>query len=59
MWAYLLWGQADERRLVNMQAVIADTQRGIEQVQRKIDALLSVDTDSRALVRLHSSCRGS
>lgn len=33
-----------------MQAVIADTQRGIDDVQRKIDVLLSRDADARALV---------
>jgi len=38
-------------RLVNMQAVIADTQRGIAEVQAKIDKLLRRDIDGRALVR--------
>jgi hypothetical protein len=37
-------------RLVNMQAVIADTQRGIAEVQAKIDKLLRRDIDGRALV---------
>jgi hypothetical protein len=41
-------------RLVNMQAVIADTQRGIAEVQAKIDKLLSRDIDGRALVRAPS-----
>jgi hypothetical protein len=33
-----------------MEAVIADTQRGIDAVRRKIDDLLSRDADARALV---------
>lgn len=37
-------------RLVNMQAVIADTQRGIAEVQAEIDKLLRRDIDGRALV---------
>jgi hypothetical protein len=37
-------------RLVNIQAVIADTQRGIAQVQLKIDQLLRQDICGRALV---------
>lgn len=35
---------------MNMQAVIADTQRGIAEVQTKIDRLLRKDVDGRALV---------
>lgn len=35
---------------MNMQAVIADTQRGIAEVQIKIDKLLRKDVDGRALV---------
>jgi hypothetical protein len=42
-------GNTDES-LVNMQAVIADTQRGIAEVQDKIDRLLRRDVDGRALV---------
>jgi hypothetical protein len=38
-------------RLVNMQSVIEDTQRGIAEVQAKIDKLLRKDKDGRALVR--------
>jgi hypothetical protein len=37
-------------RLVNMQAVIADTKRGIAEVQTKIDRLLRKDIDGRVLV---------
>ncbi|EIW69486.1 hypothetical protein TREMEDRAFT_73876 [Tremella mesenterica DSM 1558] len=38
-------------QLVNLQAVIADTEREIAQVQRKINALLLADTDNSALRR--------
>lgn len=41
---------ADQGRLINMQALIADTQRDIAEVQGKIDALLSLDADWRAMV---------
>ena len=36
--------------MVNMQAVIADTQRSIAEVQLKIDKLLREDVNGRALV---------
>lgn len=39
-------------RLVNMHAVITDTQRSITQVQSKVNKLLDEDVDQRALVSL-------
>lgn len=39
-------------RLVNMHAVITDTQRDIAQVQSKVNKLLDEDVDNRALVSL-------
>jgi hypothetical protein len=39
------------RRLVNMQSVLVDTRRGVEDVQAKIDRMLLEDVDRRALVR--------
>lgn len=39
-------------RLVNMHAVITDTQRSINQVQSKVIKLLDQDVDQRALVSL-------
>jgi hypothetical protein len=36
---------------VNIQTVVVDTQRGIEEVQGKINKLLLEDADHRALVR--------
>ncbi|OCF40155.1 hypothetical protein I317_06044 [Kwoniella heveanensis CBS 569] len=38
-------------QLVNLQAVVADTQRSIEQVRREVDLLLYQDTDRSALRR--------
>ncbi|KAK8869985.1 hypothetical protein IAR55_000555 [Kwoniella newhampshirensis] len=38
-------------QLVNMHAVIADTERGILEVQKKLDKLLTEDVDRRALRR--------
>nr|XP_019042957.1 hypothetical protein I302_08666 [Kwoniella bestiolae CBS 10118]OCF21887.1 hypothetical protein I302_08666 [Kwoniella bestiolae CBS 10118] len=38
-------------QLVNLQAVIADTERSIEEVRRKVDRLLLKDTDGRCLRR--------
>lgn len=37
---------------MNIQAVVIDTQRGIAEVQAKIDKLLNQDTDARALVNI-------
>ncbi|ORY25738.1 hypothetical protein BCR39DRAFT_590016 [Naematelia encephala] len=41
-------------QLVNMQAVIADTERGIQDVQKNIDRLLLADADHRGLRRDNS-----
>ncbi|WWC85284.1 uncharacterized protein L201_000146 [Kwoniella dendrophila CBS 6074] len=38
-------------QLINLQAVIADTERSIEQVRRKVDKLLLRDSDLRCLKR--------
>ncbi|WVQ98524.1 hypothetical protein IAU59_005650 [Kwoniella sp. CBS 9459] len=38
-------------QLVNLQAVVADTQRSIEQIRRKVDLLLKEDADRGALRR--------
>lgn len=42
----------DFSRLVNMHAVITDTQRSITQVQSEVNKLLDEDVDHRALVSL-------
>lgn len=48
-------GDADaDDRLVNIQAVIADTKRGIAEVRRKIEILLSKDADHRRIVRFNT-----
>jgi len=40
-----MYGRSLTLRLVNIQSVIADTQRSIQELQARIDALIASDTD--------------
>lgn len=42
---------AADARLVNIQSVIADTQRSVDDLQRQIDSLIAADTDRSAVRR--------